>query len=137
MQKKLDFSIFKFVERPLNIFCQAKSFARSIFLPKGTKFSGETKNLKMKVKFGSLYSSYIKTCCNFQANFLTVNVNCCNFEEDERWVTYRERGWERWTGGWLSAANWPPSWRTGPLRRFSFLLKQYKDAPINQAVYFL
>ena len=43
-KKKTDFSIFKFVERPLNIFCEAKSFARSIILPKGTKFSGETKN---------------------------------------------------------------------------------------------
>ena len=35
---------FLAVERRLNIFCQAKSFARSIILPKRTKFSGETKN---------------------------------------------------------------------------------------------
>ena len=42
--KKRDFSIFKFIERPLNIFCPAKYFARSIIWPKGTKFSGETKN---------------------------------------------------------------------------------------------
>ena len=53
MQKKPEFSVFKFVERPLNIFYQAKSFARSIILPKGTKFSGETKNSKMKMKFVS------------------------------------------------------------------------------------
>ena len=44
MQKKPDFSIFKFVERPLNISCQTKFFAKSIILAKGTKFSGETKN---------------------------------------------------------------------------------------------
>ena len=52
MQKKPDFSIVQFVERPLNIFYQAKSFAKSILLPKETKFSGKTENAKMKVKLG-------------------------------------------------------------------------------------
>lgn len=48
-------------------------------------------------------------------------------------LTYRGQGWGCWTEVRFSTANWP-SWRR-PLRRFSFLLKQYKRAQsINPSI---
>ena len=51
-KKKRDFSIFKFVERPLNIFCQAKSFARSLFDQKEQNFRVRLKIKKLRSNLG-------------------------------------------------------------------------------------